>query len=88
MRSIGNAKCMNCGHTWGGHSGIYCYHGEAAKDGKKFQPLGYALSDICENCGETLLDHWERYQCRRNNSRGKKVFKKDNNLFSDGDFIL
>ena len=84
QHKIGRAPCINCGKTWGGHSGIHCWSGTSARERKTFEPEGYALSDICIHCGDTLKDHATRYSCR---DRKSKFTKKDA-MFSDGDFEL
>lgn len=86
QHAIGRAPCINCGKTWGGHSGIHCWSGISARERKAFEPEGYDLSDICINCGRTLEEHRSRYSCSCNKKSG--VFKKVFNMFNDRDFEL
>ncbi len=81
---LGHAKCMNCGDRWGSHGGIYCRRGEAQDEGKSFQPLGFALSDRCDHCGVTLINHEKRALC----DGGETFFEKSIDMFKEEDFIL
>lgn len=77
---LGKARCLNCSHTWGDHIGVRC----PRRDGT-FQPLGFALSDRCDNCNETLLDHIDRMTCRSNRNH---YFEKQNDFFGDKEFMI
>lgn len=79
---FGKAKCLNCGRTWGDHMGIRCSGRDLMTE---FQPLGFALSDRCDNCGEILLNHYNRAFCDRNKS---SFFEKSKEMFSDKEFLL
>jgi len=83
--TIGRAPCVNCGKTWGGHSGIHCWSGTSERRQKTFEPVGYALSDICIHCGDTLENHRDRYVCK---SILIRQFEKIHNMFSDRDFEI
>ena len=89
INSIKGAICINCGKTWGGHSGILCNHGRSYKK-MEFEPIGFNLSDICIHCGKTLMDHYSRYYCVSSDGRRRfgAWFEKDSILFSDEDFEL
>lgn len=77
---LGQAKCLNCGDTWGSHAGIYCRRGE---DPQTFHPFGFSLSDRCDNCGEMLVDHRKRAICK-----GDETSFSNDNLFKEEDFLL
>lgn len=76
---IGQAKCINCGHNWGQHAGVRC-----PRDGTRFEPEGFRLSDICGNCGKPLHEHHKRAACRGNSNN---CFVKSD-MFSMKDFEL
>ena len=82
---IGNARCLNCGEEWGQHAGIRCQ--STASGDHTFQPLGFALSDRCDNCGKTLLDHYKRVGCTGRES-SYRVFTKCKEMFTDEEFLL
>jgi hypothetical protein len=91
---IGLAKCINCGKVWGEHMGTRCPSEPGSVHlvpGSKseFQPLGFALSDRCINCGDTLVNHFDRAWC--NSSDAKSSFFElipVEELFSEEDFLL
>lgn len=81
---IGKARCLNCGGRWGDHAGIQCQ--SISSGDHTFQPLGFALSDMCD-CGKILLDHYKRVGCTGEN-RKDKVFKRYTGMFTDEEFLL
>jgi ribosomal protein S27AE len=86
VSALGVAKCINCGQVWGQHLSIRCANG-----GSEYQPLGFALSDRCLNCGDTLVNHQDRMICRPSPEDKKTCFEllvvaKD--MFSEEDFLL
>jgi hypothetical protein len=97
---IGLAKCINCGKVWGEHLGTRCpsepssvhlesmMHLPGSKSG--FQPLGFALSDRCLNCGDTLVNHRDRAWCNSSSGNKKSFFEliPVEELFSEEDFLL
>lgn len=83
---IGKALCLNCGHNWGDHCGVRC--NRSAAGDHTFQPLGFALSDRCDNCGKTLLDHYKRAGCIVHTQTTGEVFKRCSNMFTDKEFLL
>lgn len=83
---IGKARCLNCGENWGSHAGIRCQ--STASGDHTFQPLGFALSDRCGNCGETLLDHYKRAGCIVNGSKNNQAFTRYSIMFTDEEFLL
>ena len=82
---IGKARCLNCGEGWGQHAGIRCQ--SISSSDHTFQPLGFALSDRCDNCGKTLLDHYKRVGCK-GEGFNNKVFTRNREMFTDQEFLL
>ena len=83
---IGSARCLNCGQGWGSHAGIRCQR--SSEGDHTFQPLGFALSDRCDNCGKTLLDHYKRAGCIVHTQTNGKVFTRCKEMFTDEEFLL
>ena len=83
---IGQARCLNCGQGWGEHAGIRCQRSSGGDH--TFQPLGFALSDRCSNCGKTVLDHYKRVGCFVNGRTTGKIFTRCKEMFTDEEFLL
>ena len=83
---IGKARCLNCGQTWGEHAGIRCQR--SADGDRTFQPLGFALSDRCGDCGKTLLEHYKRVGCFMHAKTTGRIFTRCKEMFTDEEFLL
>jgi len=83
LSKLGQAKCLNCGESWGSHAGIYCLGG--VDRNKTFRPSGFSLSDRCANCGNMLVDHYKRGMCRNEETVFEKMFDE---IFKEEEFLL
>ena len=83
---VGKAECMNCGASWGDHSGIRC--NRASKGSRTFEPLGFYLSDICDKCGMPMRDHYKRVGCMDNGKQNYEVFEYCKDMFTDKEFLI